>query len=105
MPPPARTLLILYGALALLVIPVFPHFLSPNEFTRWATAVSLAERGTPEISAVRPLLGPSFEDVAGVNGRFYSNKAPGLAVVALPGYVLARPLAGPPSREAMRPGL
>jgi hypothetical protein len=105
MPRRARTLLVLYGVLAFLVIPVFPHFLSPNEFARWATAASLAERGTPEISAVRPLLGPSFEDVAAVDGRLYSNKAPGLAFVALPGYLLARPLAGPPSREAMRVGL
>lgn len=105
MPRQARALLVLYGALALLVVPVFPHFLSPNEFARWATAASLAERGTPEISAVRSLLGPSFEDVATVDGRLYSNKAPGLAFVALPGYLLARPIAGPPSREAMRLGL
>ena len=105
MPRRARALLALYGLLALLVIPVFPHFLSPNEFTRWAAAASLVERGTPEISAVRPLLGPSFEDIAAVDGRLYSNKAPGLAFVALPGYLLARPIAGPPSREAMRIGL
>jgi hypothetical protein len=105
MPRRERALLALYGALALLVIPVFPHFLSPNEFTRWAAAASLAERGTPEISTIRPLLGPSFEDVAAAGGRLYSNKAPGLAFVALPGYLLARPIAGPPSREAMRIGL
>ena len=105
MPRRARALLVFYGVLAVLVIPVFPHFLSPNEFARWATAASLAGRGTPEISAVRPLLGPAFEDVAAVDGRLYSNKAPGLAFVALPGYLVARPVAGPPSREAMRAGL
>ena len=105
MPRRSRALLVLYGGLALLVVPVFPHFLSPNEFARWATAASLVEHGTPEISAVRPLLGPSFEDIAAVDGRLYSNKAPGLAVAALPGYLLARPFAGPPSRDAMRAGL
>jgi hypothetical protein len=105
MPRRARALVVLYGVLALLVIPVFPHFLSPNEFARWATAASLASRGTPEISAVRPLLGPSFEDIAAAGGRLYANKAPGLAFFSLPGYLLARPLAGPPSREAMRVGL
>ncbi len=64
MPRRARALLVLYGALALLVVPVFPHFLSPNEFARWATAASLVERGTPEVSAVRSLLGPLFEDLS-----------------------------------------
>ena len=105
MPPRARAVLLLYGALSLLVVPVFPHFLSPNEFARWAVAASIAERGTVEISAVAPLLGPAFEDVSRHEGRLYANKSPGLAGVALPGYVVARPVAGPPSRESMRPAL
>lgn len=100
-----RTVLGLYVLLALLSVPVFPHFLSPNEFTRWAFAASLVENGTPEISRVLPLLGPSFEDVAGKDGRVYSNKAPGAALVSLPGYLLARPFAGPPSAASMRPVL
>ena len=98
-----RTVLGLYVLLALLAVPVFPHFLSPNEFTRWALAASLVENGTPEISSVLPLLGPSFEDVSGKDGRVYSNKAPGAALVSLPGYLLARPFAGPPSAASMRP--
>ncbi len=100
-----RTVLGLYVLLALLAVPVFPHFLSPNEFTRWAFAASLVENGTPEISRVLPLLGPSFEDVSGKDGRVYSNKAPGAALVSLPGYILARPFAGPPSAVSMRPVL
>jgi hypothetical protein len=95
----------LYVLLALLSVPVFPHFLSPNEFTRWAFVASLVENGTPEISRVLPLLGPSFEDVAEKDGRAYSNKAPGAALVSLPGYLLARPFAGPPSAASMRPVL
>jgi hypothetical protein len=95
----------LYALLALLAVPVFPHFLSPNEFTRWALAVSLVERGTPEISSVSPLLGPAFEDVSEKGGRVYSNKAPGATLVALPGYLLARPFSGAPSPHSMRPVL
>jgi hypothetical protein len=95
----------LYALLALLAVPVFPHFLSPNEFTRWALAASLVERGTPEISSVLPLLGPAFEDVSEKDGRVFSNKAPGAALVALPGYLLARPFAGPPSASSTRPVL
>ena len=100
-----RTVLGLYVLLAILAVPVFPHFLSPNEFTRWALAASLVENGTPEISNVLRLLGPSFEDVSQKDGRVYSNKAPGAALVSLPGYLLARPFAGPPSAASMRPVL
>ncbi|MGZ5429814.1 MAG: hypothetical protein ACXWEX_00265, partial [Thermoanaerobaculia bacterium] len=95
----------LYALLALLAVPVFPHFLSPNEFTRWALAASLVERGTPEISSALPLLGPAFEDVSEKDGRVYSNKAPGATLVALPGYLLARPFSGPPSPSSIRPVL
>jgi hypothetical protein len=95
----------LYAAVALLVVPVFPHFLSPNEVTRWALAASVVERGTPEISGVLPLLGTAFEDASEKNGRIYSNKAPGAALVALPGYLVARLFAGPPSAASLRPSL
>jgi len=95
----------LYALLALLAVPIYPHFLSPNEFTRWALAASLVERGTPEISSVLPLLGPAFEDVSEKGGRVFSNKAPGTALVALPGYALARSFTGPPSPASMRPVL
>ena len=95
----------LYALLALLAVPVFPHFLSPNEFTRWALAASLVERGTPEISSVLPLLGPAFEDVSEKDGRVYSNKAPGAALVALPGYLARAPVRGAAVAASMRPVL
>ena len=95
----------LYALLALLAVPIFPHFLSPNEFTRWALAASLVERGTPEVSSVLPVLGPAFEDLSEKDGQVFSNKAPGAALVALPGYLLARPFVGPPSASSMRPAL
>lgn len=97
--------ILLYALLAVLVVPVFPHFLSPNEVTRWAFAASAVERGTPEISALLPLLGPAFEDVSRKAGRSYSNKAPGAALLGLPGYAVARALFGPPSAASLRPGL
>lgn len=91
-----------YAVIAAVVIPVYPHFSSPNEFTRWALVSSLVERRTIEVSGALGLLGPRFEDLEVIHTRQYSNKAPGAALAALPGYVLARPVAGPPSRENLR---
>jgi hypothetical protein len=93
----------LFALLALLVVPVFPHFVSPNEMSRWAAVVSLVDRGSlsfpPDVAG---LLGPRFEDVAELEGRLYPNKAPGLALAAVPGYLAARPVAGPPGADSMR---
>src|SRR5260221_706487 len=102
---PPAVIIAIYALLALLVIPVFPHFSSPNEFPRWLLVASVTEGQTIEVSKFTPLLGPGFEDLAVVDGRLYSNKAPGLALAAAPGYLLARPFLGPPSRETLRPAL
>jgi hypothetical protein len=88
--------------LALLVIPLYPHFVSPNELTRWALVAAAVEHRTVEVSSVVGILGPRFEDLADVDGRLYSNKAPGVALAAAPGYLLVRPFAGPPSAGNMR---
>ena len=101
----AAIVIALYALLAVTVIPVFPHYRSPNEFTRWATAAAIVEYRTLEVSRLAPLLGPNFEDLAEVNGRFYSNKAPGGMLVGLPAYALARVFIGPPSSENMRVAL
>ncbi len=95
----------LFALLALLVVPVFPHFVSPNETSRWALAGAAVEEGTLEVTGTARLLGPRMEDVAVVDGRLYSNKAPGAALVALPGYLAVRPFAGPPSPSSLRPSL
>lgn len=91
-----------YALLALIVIPVFPHFLSPNEFTRWATAVAIVELHTLEVTRLLPLLGGDFEDLSVVNGRYYSNKAPGGAFVGLPGYAAGRAIVGTPTPQNVR---
>ena len=95
----------LFALLALLVVPVFPHFVSPNETTRWALAAAVVENGTLEVTGPARILGPRMEDVAEVDGRLYSNKAPGTALVALPGYLAARTFAGAPSPSSLRPSL
>jgi hypothetical protein len=93
----------LYALLALIVIPIFPHFVSPNEMSRWATAAAVVDAHTFEITPLLPLLGGNaFEDASEVDGRVYSNKAPGAAIVGLPAYALARVIAGPPSAATMR---
>ncbi|HXA20267.1 MAG TPA: hypothetical protein VN380_25035 [Thermoanaerobaculia bacterium] len=93
----------LYALLAIVVIPIFPHFVSPNEMTRWATAASLVEHHTFEITPLLPLLGGNaFEDASEVDGHVYSNKAPGAALLGLPAYAVARLIAGPPSATTMR---
>ncbi|HJT18495.1 MAG TPA: hypothetical protein VJ853_13945 [Thermoanaerobaculia bacterium] len=87
----AAIIVFAFAVLSVIVVPVFPHFVSPNEFTRWALASSLVERGTMEVSQSVAALGPRFEDVASVNGRLYSNKAPGAALLGTIGYLAARP--------------
>src|SRR5436190_4971732 len=103
--PRTFSVIALYALLALLIIPVYPHFPSPNELSRWAVAASIVERHTLEVSAVLPLLGGQFEDLAESNGRVYSNKAPGGALIGLPAYAIARVFTGPPSPQSTRPTL
>lgn len=95
----------LLALLALLVVPVFPHFVSPNETSRWALAAAVFEHGSFEVTDPARLLGPRMEDVSVVEGRLYSNKAPGAALAALPGYAAARPFVGAPSARSLRPAL
>ena len=102
---PAYAAVALYALLAALVVPVYPHFPSPNEFTRWALVASVVDFHTIEVSRAAAILGPQFEDLAAVDGRVYSNKAPGAALVAAPGYLLVRPFIGPPSRDNLRVAL
>ena len=91
-----------YALLATIIVPVYPHFPSPNEFTRWAEAAAIVDFRTFEVTPLLPLLGRDFEDLAVVNGRYFSNKAPGGAFVGLPAYAIARAFVGPPSPRTMR---
>ena len=102
---PARAIVGVWLLTAILFVPVFPHFISPNEMSRWAVAAAIVESGTVEVSSLLPILGTRLEDLSEVDGRVYSNKAPGTLLVALPGYLAARVLSGPPSPDSIRPAL
>jgi hypothetical protein len=82
MPAPRRAgvVLALYAFVMIYVVPVYPHFPSANELSRWATVASLVEHRTLETSWSQPLIGP-LVDASRVGDRIYSNKAPGLALL------------------------
>jgi hypothetical protein len=88
-------------ACAVYLVPVFPHYPSANEISRWVLVAGLLEKGTAESSWASSLIGP-LVDAARVGNSFYPNKAPGLALLSAPGYLLVRPLLGPPSPENVR---
>ncbi|HEY6931743.1 MAG TPA: hypothetical protein VJA66_18885 [Thermoanaerobaculia bacterium] len=74
-----------FALLAIYFSGQFPPFTNPNELTRLETVYAFVEKGTFAIDEVIPILG-DHEDKASVAGRTYSNKAPGLALAAIPVY-------------------
>jgi len=94
-------LLLIYLGLAIYLLPMFPHGGSANELTRWATATSLVEKHSFEISWTEPLVG-RIVDTATIDGKVYSNKAPGPAVLAAPFYALTRIFIGAPNASNIR---
>jgi tetratricopeptide (TPR) repeat protein len=94
-------ILAIYFFLAIYLLPMFPHGGSANELTRWATAASLVEKGTFEISWTEDLIGKNV-DTARVGDKTYSNKPPGTAVLAAPFYALTRIFVGAPDASNIR---
>jgi hypothetical protein len=86
---------------AVYLLPMYPHGGSANELTRWATAVSIIEKGSFEISRTESLIGPNV-DTAKVGDRTFSNKAPGPALVSAPFYAITRLFIGPPDASNIR---
>src|SRR5215213_4317190 len=80
---------------------MFPHGGSANELTRWATAASLIEKASFEISWTEDLIGKNV-DTARVNDKTYSNKPPGTAILAAPIYALTRLFIGAPDASNIR---
>jgi len=68
---------------------LFPPFANPNELSRLETVYAAVELSTFRIDGAIAVLG-DHEDKAVSEGHFYSNKAPGLALAALPVYRLLR---------------
>jgi len=100
--PGAASIILLYAVLALLTVPVFPHFLSPNEFSRWIVAAALVDDHSLEVSRVNARFGGRIEDLSRIDGRLYSNKAPGVALLGLPAYAAVRVIVGPPDPATSR---
>jgi len=64
---------------------LFPPFANPNELSRIETVYAAVEQKTLAIDGAIAVLG-DHEDKSVSAGRFYSNKAPGLALAAIPVY-------------------
>src|SRR5262252_5408591 len=67
----------------------FPPFANPNELSRLETVYAVVEQGTFRIDEAIRVLG-DHEDKAVAGGHVYSNKAPGLALAAVPVYRILR---------------
>ena len=94
-------ILAIYFFLGVYLLPMFPHGGSANELTRWATAASLVEKGSFEISWTEDLIGKNV-DTARIGDKTYSNKPPGTAVLAAPFYALTRIFIGAPDASNIR---
>jgi hypothetical protein len=85
----SRAVLAAFAFSTLFFTGTFPPFANPNELSRFEAVYAAAELSTFRIDAVLPILG-DHEDKSVFGGHFYSNKAPGLALAALPVYRLLR---------------
>lgn len=94
-------LLAIYFFLSIYLLPMFPHGGSPGELTHWATAVSIVERGSFEITQTKDLLGNNIDAVR-FDERLYSDKPPGTAILAVPIYALTRVFIGVPDASNIR---
>jgi len=94
-------LLIIYIALAIYLLPIFPHGGSANELTDWATAASLIEKGSFDIAWAEDLIGKNTDSVK-VDEKVYSKKNPGTAVLSTPFYALTRLFVGAPDVSNIR---
>ena len=87
-----RATVLVLGVFAFLVVyyrGVFSPWANPNELSRFEQVIAMAEWNTFSIDRAIAALG-DHEDKSVANGRFYSNKAPGLAFAAYPVYRLLR---------------
>lgn len=84
-----------FGVLTVYFFGVFPPASNSNELSHFQRVVAVAETGTFAIDTLLQRLGDHY-DKAAADGHFYSNKAPGLALAALPVYRLLRLFLPPP---------
>ena len=96
-----KLIIAIYVAVAIYVLPMYPHGGSANELTRWATAASLVEKGSFDIRWTESLIGPNV-DTAKIGDSTFSNKPPGVAMLAIPIYAATRLFVGPPDASNIR---
>ncbi len=101
-PRAAFVVLVVFASLCVYFFGVFPPFANPNELSRLEAVSAMADDGTFSIDAAIGRLG-DHEDKAASNGRFYSNKAPGLAFAAYPVYRALRLVLPAASSGAIAP--
>ncbi len=96
-----RVVLVGFALVTIWFTGVFPPFVNPNELSRLDMVYAVVEQGTFRIDDALHVLG-GHEDRASSGGHFYSNKAPGLALAAVPVYRLLRVVfAAPRSGSAL----
>ncbi len=85
-------------------MPLFPSEGSAEDFTRWASVVSLVERNSFEISWTKEMIPTKkFADVSKLeNGTVYPNKPPGIAFLSAPFYAIVKVILGKPTSENVR---
>jgi len=93
LPPVVLLALALASVLQLVLVNYWPRFASPNERAHVYQAIAVADRGALDIDAEIARFGP-MEDIASARGRTFSDKAPGLLPLLLPGAFVARLVAG-----------
>lgn len=71
----------------------YPRFVSPNELSRILLTKSIVDEGTFVIDSGIRRTG-EFGDLARFRGHYYSDKAPGLSLIAVPVYFVGRTFAG-----------
>lgn len=95
-------LLIIYFALAIYLLPTFSQ--TSPELTNWATAASLVEKNSFDISWTNDLIGENAETVK-IGERSYSQTPPGISLSAAPFYAMTRLFLGEPNAENLRVSL
>jgi hypothetical protein len=89
-------LLLIYFALAIYILPTFSH--TADELTNWATAASLVEKNSFDISPQKDLIGENT-DIVKIGEKVYSKNPPGIALSASPFYAMTRIFIGESNSE------
>lgn len=80
-----RALIVAFAFTTVYFTGFFPPVNNPNELSRFQALVAFVDFGTFSIDRTLPLYGDHM-DKSSWNGRFFSNKAPGLVFAAIPVY-------------------